>query len=150
MYVQLPLRDSLETPTAAAAMNRQKFRNFLRQMDAARLDTLDAWYYPVMVDIPGGKDTLGSDDPKDSWIFYWASPSHPVTLSSFKIAKTETIWWQYFLYCTATGKAMPEKPAWGYDGDNPVINVSWYDAVEYANWVNKQKGLPAAMAMLRL
>jgi formylglycine-generating enzyme required for sulfatase activity len=29
-------------------------------------------------------------------------------------------------------------------GDNPAVNVSWYDAIEYANWVSERLGLDAA------
>lgn len=26
---------------------------------------------------------------------------------------------------------------WGLNGDNPVVNVSWFDAARYANWLSK-------------
>jgi formylglycine-generating enzyme required for sulfatase activity len=29
---------------------------------------------------------------------------------------------------------------WSNAGDNPVVNVSWYDAVGYANWLSRREG----------
>lgn len=72
-------------------------------------------------------------------------PLHAVTLSPFKLAKTETTWWQYNLFCEATGKDKPALPGWGCDANNPVVNVSWYDAVEYANWLSKRDGRDSAI-----
>ena len=64
---------------------------------------------------------------------------HQVTVDDFQMARHETTWWQYTLFCRATGREY-DSPGWGIDGDNPVVNVSWYDAIEYANWVSKQLG----------
>jgi formylglycine-generating enzyme required for sulfatase activity len=38
------------------------------------------------------------------------------------------------------GPGFAGRQGWGR-GDRPVINVSWYDAVAYANWLNEQDGL---------
>ena len=29
---------------------------------------------------------------------------------------------------------MPEAPDWGWHDDDPIVNVSWYDAKAYADW----------------
>ena len=65
---------------------------------------------------------------------------HEQKVSSFYIARQETSWWQYRLYCEATNRSY-EPPGWGIEGDNPVVNVSWYDAIEYANWLSLRAGL---------
>ncbi|MFM9949198.1 MAG: SUMF1/EgtB/PvdO family nonheme iron enzyme [Saprospiraceae bacterium] len=120
--------------------NLQDFRKAIETLSPARLVALDARYFPTMLDIPGGTDTLGSDLDDDG------NPRHAVTLSAFKLAKTETTWWQYNLFCEATGKEKPEKPVgWGGEGDNPVINVNWYDAVRYANWLSSRAGRDTAI-----
>ncbi|MFM8487594.1 MAG: formylglycine-generating enzyme family protein, partial [Bacteroidota bacterium] len=46
----------------------------------------------------------------------------------------------YGLYCLATGLELPQDSGWGR-ADRPVTNVSWYDAVESANWLSGKKGL---------
>lgn len=125
---------------------RQDFRKAIETCSPGRLRGLDARYFPVMVKIPGGTDTLGSDEGE-----WYASanefPQHLVTLNAFKMAATETTWWQYYLYCTATGTELPRIPAgWGGEGDNPVVNVSWYDAVTYAGWMNARAGLTPAVS----
>ena len=35
---------------------------------------------------------------------------------------------------------MNEKPGWGYAGDNPVVNVNWYGATDYAKWLSEKAG----------
>jgi formylglycine-generating enzyme required for sulfatase activity len=121
--------------------NRTAFRAAIKSLNPERDTFLATRYFPVMISIPGGTDTIGSDS--DS---YDEKPRHPVTISSFKMAKTETTWWQYNLYCEATGREKPEKPAgWGGEGDNPVIYVDWYDAVAYANWLSVREGRDSAL-----
>lgn len=57
------------------------------------------------------------------------------------MAATETTWWQYHLFCITNGYPLPEEPGWDSDGDNPVVNVSWHDAVVYCNWRSAREGL---------
>ncbi|MBC7775340.1 MAG: SUMF1/EgtB/PvdO family nonheme iron enzyme [Phycisphaerae bacterium] len=93
-------------------------------------DTLHAQYYGKFAHIPGGADTIGNKD--NSLI---------IAVSPFRFAITETTWWQYNLFCTATGYPQPKRPGWGSEGDNPIGNVSWYDAVVYCNWRSQHENL---------
>jgi formylglycine-generating enzyme required for sulfatase activity len=113
---------------------RSGLRKAIKTLSPDRDTFLAARYFPTMMPIPGGTNTIGEGDKE-----------HAVTLSPFKMAKTETTWWQYNLFCEATGKEKPEKPGWGSDGDNPVVNVSWHDAVAYANWLNLREGRSKAI-----
>ena len=61
-------------------------------------------------------------------------PAHTVHLDGFWMYKTVVSVGQYREYCTATGHAMPEQPDYGWDDENPIVNVSWNDAVAYAKW----------------
>ena len=108
------------------------FRNAFKALNPRLFDELNARYFPSMLAIPGGTFTFGGDENDDE------KPSHKVTLSNFRISSTEITWWQYNLFRAATGM---EKPGWNVDGDNPVVNVNWYDAILYTNWLSIRQGL---------
>ncbi|AEE52570.1 SUMF1/EgtB/PvdO family nonheme iron enzyme [Haliscomenobacter hydrossis] len=65
---------------------------------------------------------------------------HTVTVSDFLIAKTELTFEEYDRFCEATRRDKPKDEGWGR-GKRPVINVNWFDAVEYCNWCSQQEGL---------
>lgn len=121
---------------------RARLTEMLRSLDPKRYAELQNRYYGAFVDVPGGTFNMGSETGED-----YEKPVHEATLSPFKMAATETTWWQYHLFCAATGYSQPEKPGWGGDGDNPVVNVNWYDAVLYANWCSVQQGLQPAYSI---
>jgi hypothetical protein len=118
---------------------RTDFRLAIKSMNPERDTFLAARYFPVMLSIPGSTDTIGDN----------AKEKHTVTLSPFKMAKTETTWWQYNLFCEATNIDKPNKPGWGSDGDNPVVNVDWYGVVEYANWLSEHLAPPLLITLTR-
>ena len=106
--------------------DRTALRSAMQSLSAARFNELEARYYPVMIAVKGSNGVSG-----------------------FKMAKTETTVWQYNIYLSAQGKNMFDEatikqPGWKWEGNNPVIFVSWYDAVEYANWLSGQRGLTPA------
>jgi len=78
-------------------------------------------------------DVLGDGDD-------WERPVHPVTVGSFYLGKTEVTFIEYDAFCVATGRSKPADAGWGR-GKRPVINVSWYDALAYCNWLSEQQGL---------
>src|SRR5579862_7981981 len=41
---------------------------------------------------------------------------------------------EYRAFCTATGRAMPPAPAWGWIDSHPIVNVSADDGKAYAKW----------------
>ena len=97
-------------------------------------------YFGPMIPIEGGSFDL---EREEGGIAYRA------TLSRFRMAATETTWWQYNLFCEATRREKPKKSLdWGFQGDNPIVNVSWYDAVDYANWLSVRKNIEKAIAVV--
>lgn len=95
----------------------------------------------------------GDDDEK---------PPHKVTLSSFYICEHEVTVKEYKEYVKATGKQMPDIPNqewmdthldtkkyyvssgkkwWGWEDLYPMHNVTWYNAVDFCNWLSKKESL---------
>ena len=112
-------------------------RSTMISLDSMHYESLQKRYYPVMIEVNGGNFTMGCDTLIDSLCQKKAIP-HEVSLSDFAIAKYETTWWQYYLFCQATGH--------GYfrtvnKGNGPASGIIWYDAIEYCNWLSKQQGL---------
>ena len=90
-----------------------------------------------MIFVEGGTFQMGSND-EDS--YNTEKTFHKVTLDSFFISKYQLTFAEYDKYCNSTGKRKPDDKNWGR-GNRPVINVSWYDAIEYCNWRSKEEGL---------
>jgi len=90
---------------------------------------------PKFVHVKGGTFTMGDEwglGNKDQ------RPTHEVNLKGFNISQTEVTVAQYRYYCEATGTAMPEAPSWGWQSNHPMVNVSWNDALKYANWLSNK------------
>jgi formylglycine-generating enzyme required for sulfatase activity len=98
-----------------------------------------AWI-PEMVTIEPGSFQMGSPNPKGSSADPDADsnefPQHTVTFEkAFKIGKYEVTFEQY---CASTRRPCPA-PKWGR-GKQPVINVAWDDARDYAAWLTEITG----------
>ena len=71
-------------------------------------------------------------------------PTHKVTFTyNFYIGKYEVTFSEYDAFCEATGRSKPSDSGWGR-GSRPVINVSWWDAIAYCNWLSEKEKLPKA------
>ena len=93
-------------------------------------------YYPKMIAVEGGQFKMGSSNERDD-----EKPPHEVRVSSFKMAESETTVWQYFLFQKATKHREPETPSFQWKGDNPIVNVSWDDAMAYAIWLSERQSI---------
>jgi len=91
---------------------------------------------PVMVGVPSGIFSMGS--PSNSTHFE-ERPQHTVSLRKFSISKHEVSFADYDQFAEATGRSLPADNGWGR-GNRPVINVTWDDAVAYAEWLSEQTG----------
>jgi formylglycine-generating enzyme required for sulfatase activity len=92
---------------------------------------------PEMVSIPRGEfrmgDIQGSGDAGEQ-------PVHLVRIPrSFAMGRYEVTFDEYDVFARLTGRAPPADQGWGR-GRRPVINVSWKDAVAYAEWLSQQTG----------
>jgi formylglycine-generating enzyme required for sulfatase activity len=72
------------------------------------------------------------------------TPTHEVELTyNYWIGKYPVTFAKYDAYTKAKGKSKAEDQGWGR-GKRPVINVSWWEAIAYCNWLSKKEGFPIA------
>jgi formylglycine-generating enzyme required for sulfatase activity len=88
------------------------------------------------IDIPSGEFQMGDNfnegDANER-------PVHTVYLDNYKISKHEITFDQYNRFCDDTGRTLPSGEGWG-QGNRPVINVSWFDARDFCNWLSGKTG----------
>ncbi len=96
-----------------------------------------AQLYPEMVNVVGDTFRMGTDPSQNNGEDH---TPHKVILGTFRIAKTEITVKQWKHYCEATANPMPtEVPVYGWVDENPMVNISWEDAVEYCEWLSREK-----------
>jgi serine/threonine-protein kinase len=88
----------------------------------------------VFLPVPAGRFRMGGTAYGDE------QPVHWVRLSAFWLARTPVTNRQYRLFLDATGH---EEPSYWRDRrfsepDQPVVGVSWHDAVAYCRWLSEQ------------
>lgn len=91
---------------------------------------------PVMVGIPGGVFAMGDKGVLAAAV---EQPVHPVHVEGFLMSRNEITFDDYDLFARATGREAPDDDGWGR-GRHPVVNVTWEDAVAYAEWLSQQSG----------
>lgn len=92
---------------------------------------------PEMVLIPGACFVMGS--PRTEPGHELDEGRHEVCVEDFYLAKYELSFAEYQRFAEATGYDEPDDHGWGR-GRLPVIEVSWFDAVAYVEWLSKQTG----------
>ncbi len=94
---------------------------------------------PDMALIHGGTFSMGcTAEQRECWDD--EKPVGRVTVSDFYLGKYEVTFDEYDAFCDATGRLRPYDWQWGR-GRRPVVDVSWFDAVAYCNWLSEQEGL---------
>jgi uncharacterized protein (TIGR02145 family) len=84
------------------------------------------------VEIPGGTYTMGSFSSEID-----RRPNEmrkEVTINAFKMSKYAITFEQFDKFCTETNSVKPSDDTWGR-GKRPVINVSWFDASAFCEWI---------------
>lgn len=123
--------------------HRNLFRPLLENLES--FDALKARYYPEMISVPLGESgvfDMGSPDGEPGR--FDREIQHSVKLKPYAMASTPVTFYQFALFSENKDRGLASRtPAWGRIGDHPVVNVSWYETVEYANWLNEQFGLEA-------
>ncbi len=62
-----------------------------------------------------------------------------VRMPTFAIGRYKISFKEYDKFADATDRKKPDDHGWGRD-EKPVINVSWHDAMAYAEWLSDQTG----------
>ncbi|MCX7109663.1 MAG: SUMF1/EgtB/PvdO family nonheme iron enzyme [Proteobacteria bacterium] len=103
-------------------------------------DTLkDGSLGPKMVWMPTGQFRMGDLTGKG---YKGELPVHTVKITqSFAMGQYEVTFDDYDKFAKATQRELPDDISWGR-GKRPVINVSWNDAVAYAQSLSTQTGKP--------
>ena len=89
---------------------------------------------PAMVFVKGSTFIMGNGAENKKW-------AHAETVADFSMSRYEVTVGEYKTFCTATGRAMPETPYWGWNDHHPMVNVSYNDAVAYCQWLSKALGV---------
>ena len=61
----------------------------------------------------------------------------------FYMGKYEVAFDEYDEFFIDAGMQRPSDEGWGR-GQRPIINVSWFDAIAYCNWLSEKENLPKA------
>jgi formylglycine-generating enzyme required for sulfatase activity len=71
-------------------------------------------------------------------------PAHTVNLTyDYLIGEREVTFDEYATFCTETFHRVPDDFGWGR-GMQPAINVSWWGAISYCNWLSQKEGIAIA------
>ena len=108
------------------------------------------WIVPPVCLVPAGQFRLGSDKAHDPNARDNELNRRIVTLPAFEIARFPVTVAEYACFLQATGRKEPPegrvfKVAWAQQLqrlDHPVVNVSWYDAFDFAAWLAGRTSQP--------
>jgi iron(II)-dependent oxidoreductase len=92
---------------------------------------------PDTVLIPDGRVTIGEDKGRPD-----EQPAHAVHISAFRIAVLPVTNEDYVAFLVAAGREPPrfwDDPAFNRPRQ-PVVGITWYDAVAYCDWVSSVHG----------
>ncbi|HTO36846.1 MAG TPA: SUMF1/EgtB/PvdO family nonheme iron enzyme [Brumimicrobium sp.] len=92
---------------------------------------------PEMIKVEGGTFEMGelnkAEDENNSM-------TAKITLSTFYISKSVVTVKEYKIFAEETGFGMPQAPSWGWNPDHPMVNVDWYFAKAYSDWLSMRTG----------
>jgi len=90
-------------------------------------------YVPEFIIVKGG-----SIEMLDESIIPPPKPTY-LTANTFSISRKEITFDQYDAFCLATNRELPDDSEWGR-GKQPVINITYNDAMNYCSWLSSLLG----------
>ena len=101
-------------------------------------------FEPEMILIPAGEFLMGSDPQQDKDAFDDEQPQQRLSLPDYFLARTPVTRAQYSAFVQVTGHEALQGWTNGTPPpdmeDHPVVNVSWYDARDYCQWLSQETG----------
>ena len=88
------------------------------------------------VAIQQGEFTMGSPESEPG--HFDNERQHSVSVEAFELMKAAVTFEQFDAYCQTAGILPPKDQGWGRQ-QRPVINVSYWDAVGFCDWLNQQQ-----------
>jgi formylglycine-generating enzyme required for sulfatase activity len=88
---------------------------------------------PLLAVIPRGSFMMGNGSVAQAGPVHRVRLAHPFAMSVYEVSQS-----QFERYCRSSGTACPPQP-WAR-ADDPVVNVSWHDARDYARWLSRATG----------
>jgi formylglycine-generating enzyme required for sulfatase activity/HD-GYP domain-containing protein (c-di-GMP phosphodiesterase class II) len=135
--VEAKRRAALEAARKAAAEAKRQAALEVKPGNVFRDRLKDGGEGPEMVVVPTGSFRMGSlqeggeADEKPVRTVRFDKP--------FAMGRYEVTFDEYDRFARASGRKLPDDKGWGR-GRNPVINVSWKDAIAYIYWLSEQTG----------
>ena len=139
------LKEDCEIPPILQHRRYANFKDDAEQGFQELIDVISPYksVKPEMIRIPAGEFLMGSDPKTDEGATINEYPQHIVYVSEYSISKYPITDVQYKSFLEATGHAPPKDLLdhlyLKYEG-HPVVNVSWYDAAVYCQWLTEISG----------
>ncbi|HNQ68701.1 MAG TPA: SUMF1/EgtB/PvdO family nonheme iron enzyme [Bacteroidales bacterium] len=127
LFILLPA-SAQQILTSISTNDDSEIKNYIQKIGDLSIE---------MVYVQDGTYTMGS--PSNEVEREINEIQHQVTLSDYYISKYEITFELYDYFCTTTCRREPYDEGWGRDR-LPVINVSWYDATAFCEWLSEQTG----------
>lgn len=140
----IPLIDRIRASDVVGQLGDPRFRS-------------EAWYLPDetllgFIEIPGGNFLMGSNNEIDHEAFEYERPQHELFLSRFYISHFPVTIAQFRSFAEANGRPLDHNTSLRGLANYPVVNVSWYDAIAYCDWLTQRlrewQQLPEPLAEL--
>jgi len=104
------------------------------------LRDVDAFWCPEIVVIPPGEFMMGRPEGEET--YGNERPQHLVKISYWlAVGRYPITFDEYDHFTEITDRELPSDDGWGR-GRRPLINVTWYDATAYVQWLEFQTGHP--------
>jgi formylglycine-generating enzyme required for sulfatase activity len=114
---------------------------YLKEFAHPNEDRSIAIFRPIRIEfmhIPAGEFLMGSDSKRDPWASVNEQPQHRVFLAEFFISKFPITSEQFGRYTYDNFSTYPVRIIGG--DENPVANVSWYEARDFCEWLRSTTG----------